>query len=617
MQRLFGSVCRGGVRSLAYKARLRDLQFLLNEVHDYPGHYNKLGATDATPDVVENIITEAAKFSETALAPLYQTSDQGCVFKDGEVTTPPGFKEAYKQYAEGGWQSLSMPTAYGGQGLPASLALARTELVATANWTFSMYPGLSMGAMETILLHGTEDLKQTYLPNMTSGVWTGVMDLTESQAGTDLNQVKTKAIPQEDGTFRITGEKIFISCGEHDIAENIIHIVLARLPDAPPGTRGISLFLVPKYIVKADGTLDTSKKNCVASSIEHKMGIKGSSTCVIVFNESVGYLIGQPNKGLKHMFTFMNLARLGTSIQGIGTMELALQNSVPYARERMSMRALSGAKEKDKPGDRIIHHPDVRRMLLTQKAFAEGGRSLLYHVGKLGDKFLAAESEKEKNRYEDEMGLYTPILKGFLTEVSQEAAYYGVQVYGGHGFIKEWGMEQIARDARISTLYEGTTGVQALDLIGRKILTSKPPMKLLMGYIKEILGFCAQNATNPALAPLVVPLARHTLKWVYLTTRVLVQAARDREVVGSASVDYLMFAGYVTLAHQWAVMAAVAHKKLPEAKGDDIEFYKAKLQTAEFYFKCILPRVHTHAKVMLVNSKSKMQIKEEWICPSQ
>jgi alkylation response protein AidB-like acyl-CoA dehydrogenase len=594
---------------------MRELQFQMNEVHNYPAHYEKLGETDASPDMVQSILEEAAKFTESEVHPLYQAGDAGCTFQDGEVTTPPGWKELYQAYAEAGWCGLAMEEEYGGQNLPASLALAVMEMTATANWAWNMYPGLSRGAMETIKLHATEELKEMYLPNMVSGAWTGVMDLTESQAGTDLNQVKTKATPQDDGSFKISGEKIFISCGEHDMAENIIHVVLARLPGAPPGTRGISLFLVPKYVVKPDGSMDTSKKNCVTTSIEHKMGIKGSATSVVLFDESVGYLIGKENQGLKSMFTFMNGARLGTGMQGIGTMELALQNSTPYARERMSMRALSGAKEKDKAGDRIIHHPDVRRMLLTQKAFVEGGRALFYRVGKMADQFQRAPDEAARDKIEHEMGLYTPVLKGFLTEMSQECAYDAQQVYGGHGYIKEWGMEQIARDARISTMYEGTTGVQALDLIGRKVLMTKPPMGLLLGYCKEVLGFCAGHATNPAMWQFVGPLARATMRWVYLTTRIMVTAARgDKEIVGAASVDYLKYSGYVMLAHQWALQADVASKKLASASDDEKEFYTSKVQTAEFYFKCILPRINTHAATMLAGSKVDMQMNEEWIC---
>jgi len=614
MRRVVSSAVAHNRRAFGYKARLNELFFILNDVHNYPAHYAKIGNADATPDTVENIIREAAKFAESALIGIYKEGDQGCVYKDGEITTPKGWKEAYKAYCEAGWPSLAMPAEYGGQGMPSSLALVRTEFCATANWAWNMYPGLSMGCMETIELHATPALKKLYLPKLTSGEWTGVMDLTESQAGTDLNQVKTKAVPVGDGTFKITGEKIFISCGEHDMAENVIHIVLARLPDAPPGTRGISLFLVPKWKLGPDGEPVKDNKNVTVSGIEHKMGIKGSSTCVCVFDNSLGYLIGQENKGLKHMFTFMNLARLGTSIQGIGTMELALQNSVPYIRERTSMRALSGTKDKDKPGDRIIWHPDVRRMVLTQKALAEGGRCLLYRLGKLSDEFFLAKDEKEANKVEDVMGLYTPILKGFLTECSIEAAYYGQQVYGGHGYIKEWGMEQIARDARISTLYEGTTGVQALDLLGRKILMTKPPLRLLTGYVKEILTFCANNASDQKMLPFVLPLAKAAIQWELNAALLLIKAAKDREIVGAASVDFLFFSGYVTLAHQWALMAKAALKKVGSAKDDEKSFLISKIQTAEFYYQHILPRIRRHGKTMFTPSKTMLQIKEDWIC---
>lgn len=605
-------VLRAG-RTLTYTVRMRELQFQMNEVHDYEAHYTKLGETNATPDMVQSILEEAAKFVESEIHPLYQAGDAGCGFDNGEVTTPPGWKEAYQAYSAAGWTGLAMDEKYGGQNLPASLALAVMEMSATGNWPWNMYPGLSRGAMETIKLHATEELKDTYLPKMVSGEWTGVMDLTESQAGTDLNQVKTKAISQPDGSFLISGEKIFISCGEHDMADNIIHVVLARLPGAPAGTRGISLFLVPKHIVKKDGSLET-KKNCVTTSIEHKMGIKGAATSVVLFDNSVGYLIGKENQGLKSMFTFMNGARLGTGMQGIGTMELGLQNCVPYARERMSMRALSGAKEAAKPGDRIIHHPDVRRMILTQKAFAEGGRCLFYRLGKMADKFQRAADEKGRDKVEHEMGLYTPVLKGFLTEKSIECSYNAQQVYGGHGYIKEWGLEQIARDARISTMYEGTTGVQALDLIGRKVLMTKPPMSLLLGYCKEVLSFCASQAGNREMWPYVFPLSRAVLKWLYLTGRIAVAAKGDKEVVGAASFDYLMYSGYTMMAHMWALQAQVALSKLPTASEDDKEFYKSKVQTADYYFKVILPRNKSHAATMLAGSKVYLQPNEEWIC---
>ena len=451
----------------AYKAPVRDIRFLMNEVFDYPAHYKTLSnGESADSDTIDMIIEGAADFCENILSPLNQSGDEeGCHFKDGEVTTPKGFKEAYDQFVQGGWQGLSYPEEFGGQGLPMSLNLVKSEMMGTANWSFTMYPGLSMGCMNTIMQFGTEEQKNTYMPHLTAGTWSGTMCLTEPQCGTDLGQVKSKAEPTADGAYKISGTKIFISAGEHDLTENIIHIVLARLPDAPPGTKGISLFIVPKFIPTAEGGVG-ERNPVTCGSIEHKMGIRASATAVLNFDEAIGYLIGEKNKGLHAMFTFMNTARIGTAVQGLAHAELAFQGSLPYAKERMSMRALSGKKEPEKVADSIIHHADVRRMLMTQKAIAEGGRSMIYHAAQLADKMTDALTQGDQAKfddYDDKLGFYTPILKGFLTELGLEAANHGMQIFGGHGYIKEHGMEQIVRDARISTLYEGTTGVQALD----------------------------------------------------------------------------------------------------------------------------------------------------------
>ncbi|RZI81673.1 MAG: acyl-CoA dehydrogenase, partial [Rubrivivax sp.] len=457
-----------------YKAPLRDMRFLLNEVFDYASHYASLSnGADATPDMVEAILEGAATFCEEVLAPLNLSGDQeGCHFENGVVTTPKGFKEAYKEYVAGGWQGLSHEVKHGGQGLPMSLNLLKAEMMGTANWSFTMYPGLSLGCMNTIMQYGSETQKDLYMPPLVSGEWTGTMCLTEPQCGTDLGQVKTKAEPVGDGTYKLTGTKIFISAGEHDLADNIIHIVLARLPDAPRGTRGISLFIVPKFLVNADGSIG-ERNPVVCGSIEHKMGIRASATAVLNFDGAVGYMIAEPNKGLEAMFTFMNTARIGTAVQGVAHAELSYQGSLPYAKERRSMRALSGKKDAEFTADALIWHADVRRMLLIQKCVAEGGRAMIYHAAKLADNMVNGVLEGNKAKYEefdDKLGFYTPILKGFLTEMGLESANLGMQVFGGHGYIKEHGMEQIARDARISTLYEGTTGIQALDLLGRKVL---------------------------------------------------------------------------------------------------------------------------------------------------
>ena len=594
-----------------YKAPLKDMRFLLNEVFDYPAHYRVLpGADEATPDLVDAIIAECARFSEQVLSPLNARGDtEGCALRDGEVITPKGFKEAYRQYIEGGWQGLSHPVTFGGQGLPMTLGMLKQELMGTANWSFSMYPGLSLGAMNTILLHAPDDLQRVYMPSLTAGTWAGTMCLTEPQCGTDLGQVQTRAAARGDGTYAITGTKIFISSGDHDLAENIVHIVLARLPDAPAGTKGISLFIVPKYLPDEHGRRGAyNQVSCGA--LEHKMGIKGSATCVINFEDSVGRLIGPPNKGLECMFTFMNTARIGTAIQGIGAAELAYQGALAYANERRSMRAVSGKKDPDAVADLLIHHGDVRRMLLTMKAVAEGGRAMLYHAGKYADFMTAAIArgdEAERLRWDDKLGFFTPILKGFLTELGCECANLGVQVLGGHGYIREHGMEQIVRDSRIATLYEGTTGIQALDLLGRKVLMLTKG-RAVQDFTADVLKLCARAARTRSLRPMALSLAKHAARWNYLTVRLMLGAARDRDVVSTAAVDYLMFSGYVTLAYFWLRLASVAVDKLARGGEQSPGFYRAKLLTAEFYFHHLLPRAGAHADSALAPARSIMQM---------
>jgi len=596
---------------IQYKAPLKDIQFLINDVFDFQSHYKTIpGGDEATPEMVDAILTEAARFSEEVVSPLYQSGDDGCVWKDGEVTTPKGFKEAYGQYVEGGWQGMSAPVAYGGQGLPLSLGVIKSEMIGTANWVWGMYPGLSLGAMNTIYMHGTEEQKQTFLLPMTEGRWAGTMCLTEPQCGTDLGQVKTKAEPNGDGSYNLTGTKIFISSGEHDLTEQIVHIVLARLPNAPEGTKGISLFIVPKFHVNADGSLG-DRNPVVCGSIEEKMGIHGSSTCVMNFDAAKGFLIGPEHKGLMCMFTFMNTARIGTSIQGVGAAELSFQGALPYAKDRRSMRSLSGTKHPDKVADSLIVHPDVRRMLLTQKAIAEGGRAMLYHAARLADFMMAAHDRGDKKGYDqfdDKLGFLTPVLKAFLTELGYEAANHGVQVYGGHGFIKEWGMEQIVRDTQIAKLYEGTTGVQALDLLGRKILLGK--LKSFNEFRAEVTAFIKTHENRAEMKPLIKQLKRYMLQWRINTFRVAYKASKNRDMVGAASVDYLMFSGYVMMAFFWAQMADKDYTGMKSGKGDR-DFYQAKIHTAEFYFDRLLPRAKGHAKMMLKDPKTLMQMKEE------
>ncbi len=586
-----------------YKAPLRDMRFLMNEVFDYPGHYSKLSnGGDADPETVNAILEECARYCEEELAPLNLSGDQeGCHFEDGKVTTPKGFKEAYKHFVEGGWQGLSHPEEYGGQGLPMSLGLMKTEMMGTANWSFNMYPGLSMGAMNTIMQHGSDEIKKTYMTPLTEGRWGGTMCLTEPQCGTDLGQVKTKAEPQKDGSYKITGTKIFISAGEHDLTENIVHVVLARLPGAPEGTRGISLFVVPKYLPDADGGVGEFN-NVVCSSIEHKMGIKASATAVLNFDASTGYMIAEENKGLEAMFTFMNTARIGTAIQGICHAELSYQGALAYAKERRSMRALSGKKEPEKVADALIHHADVRRMLMTQKAVAEGGRAMIYFAAQYADHMVNGIIEGDQAKYDewdDKLGFYTPILKGFLTEMGLEAANQGIQVFGGHGYIGEHGMEQIARDARIATLYEGTTGIQALDLLGRKVLVMTRG-KAVREFTSTMAKFALSRLTHQKMRGYAATLGSYAAEWNVLTTRIMLKARKDRDVVSSASHHFLMYSGYVCMAYFWALQAEVAYEKL--AKGDGAEtpeFYKAKIAMCRFYFDHLLPRAKSHAISMV------------------
>jgi alkylation response protein AidB-like acyl-CoA dehydrogenase len=598
-----------------YKAPIADYKFLFDEVFGFEQHYKQYPQLEeATPDLIDVVLTECAKFCENELVPINQSGDkEGCSLVDGKVITPKGFKAAYDQMVEGGWQGLAHPVEYGGQGLPLSLGIVKAEMMGSANWSWSMYPGLSLGAMNTIVAHGNEQQKQTYLTKLIEGTWTGTMCLTEAHCGTDLGQVRTKAEPNGDGTYNISGSKIFISAGDHDLTENIVHIVLARLPDAPKGTRGISLFIVPKNQVNDDGSSgDFNQVN--VGSIEDKMGIKASSTAVLNFDNARGELIGPVNKGLECMFTFMNTARVGTALQGVCTSELSYQNSLEYAKERLSMRSLSGVKEPDKAADPIICHPDVRRMLLTQKAITEGGRAMIYYASKIVDEMQYAPTQAEKDEAEDRLGFITPVLKAFLTELGCESANLGVQVFGGHGYIKEWGMEQIVRDARISTLYEGTTGIQALDLLGRKILLGRG--KTFKAFSKEVLNFCkshsmiSDNPQKKRMHKFIWPLSKEVAMWQQYTLRIALKTKKDRDMLGSASVDYLMYSGYIMMAYMWAQMAQTANEKLTAGTGDKA-FYRSKVKTAEFYFARLLPRTKSLAKTMMADPKTLMQLETD------
>ncbi|WP_022952529.1 acyl-CoA dehydrogenase C-terminal domain-containing protein [Leucothrix mucor] len=591
-----------------YKAPQREMKFVLNEVLNIEEHYQRLpGCEEATADVVDAILEEGAKFSERVLSPLNQIGDsQGCKFEDGVVTTPDGFKEAYQQFVEAGWPSLPHKPEFGGQGLPESLGIVINEMIGTANWSWSMYPGLSHGAMATIEEHGTEEQKGTYLTKLISGEWTGTMCLTESHCGTDLGMMRTRAEPQDDGSYNLTGTKIFISAGEHDMAENIVHIVLARLPDAPAGTKGISLFIVPKFVPDADGNVaDRNGVSC--GSIEHKMGIHGNATCVINFDGAKGFLIGPPNRGLNCMFTFMNAARIGTAIQGLVHAEAGFQGSLAYAKDRLQMRALTGPKNPDGPADPIIVHPEVRKMLLTQKAIAEGGRAMCYYTAMLIDTTSKSQDASEREDADQLLALLTPIAKAFLTELGFECANHGMQIFGGHGYIAEWGMEQNVRDSRISMLYEGTTQIQALDLLGRKVLMTQGAS--LRKFTKIIHKFCKEESGNKALKPFVKQLSEMNKEWGDLTLKIGMKAMKNRDEVGAASVDYLMYSGYVTMAYLWLRMAKVAQEKL-DSGADDADFYKAKMITTRFYFERILPRTRGLVETMLSGADNLMAMDE-------
>ena len=583
-----------------YKAPLRDIQFAFYEVLQAESHYQKIGAEEASRDMIDAIISEGGKFAEEVLAPLNRIGDeQGCKFEDGKVSTPPGFKQAYQQFVEGGWPSLAGEIEYGGQGLPESLATVLNEMLGTANWSWSMYPGLSYGAKLTLAKYGSEEQKKTYLSKLISGEWTGTMCLTEPQCGTDLGLLTTRAEPGADGCYRINGTKIFISAGDHDMTENIVHIVLARLPDAPGGTKGISLFIVPK-----NSTEDGTTNNVTCGSIEHKMGIHGNATAVLNFDDARGFLIGPENEGLKCMFTFMNFARLGTALQGMTAAELSFQGALAYARERLAMRSLTGPKFPQKPADPIIVHPDVRRMLLTQKSIAEGGRALIYFCAMQADILHSSAADEDKVEAEALMNILTPIAKAFLTETGYEAANHGVQVFGGHGYIAEWGMEQIVRDTRIAMLYEGTTGIQALDLLGRKVLASRG--ESLRYFTRLIHRFCRDNETR-GMQEFIKPLRSLYREWGSFTRKIGLKAMRNREEIGAASVDYLMYAGYVTLAYFWATMADCALQALKNG-AEEKAFYESKIKTARFYYKRILPRCKSHKEIMLSGAKSLMEL---------
>jgi alkylation response protein AidB-like acyl-CoA dehydrogenase len=591
-----------------FKAPQKEALFVMNELLGFEKHYADLGFTDATPDMVEAIFSEAAKFAENVLAPINANGDEeGCKWEDGVVTTPAGFKEAYKQYVDGGWTGMTHPEELGGQNLPYSLGSVMAEWFSSANHSWAMYPGLSQGCIETLKEHGTHEQQKMFLNNLIGGHWTGTMCLTESHCGSDLGMLKCKAVKNDDGSYSLTGTKIFISAGEHDMSDNIVHIVIARLPDAPSGTKGISLFVVPKFHAGPEGEkLDRNGVTC--GSIEHKMGIKGSATCVINFDDAKGYLVGTENRGLNCMFTFMNTARIGTGLEGLSASEAAFQGALAYAKDRLQFRAMTGVKNPEGPADPIINHPDVRRMLLTQKAFAEGNRALAVYAMKLVDISQANQDEGAKQLAESKLALLTPIVKAFLTETAQETTSYGMQVFGGHGFIKEWGMEQLARDTRICTMYEGTTGIQAIDLLARKVVGSNG--KLLTVFTNEVKEYCKSIRDKSQFNAWSNSIDTHIDEWHQITEDIMHRAANNPAELGAASVDYLMYSGYVVVGYFWLQMAVVAQQKLDKGTSDP-EFYQAKLHTTKFYFDRLLTRTRSLVSAMESGADNLMNMEEE------
>jgi hypothetical protein len=569
-----------------YNPPLRDMQFVMHELLHAVDELKMLPAhRDIDADTMNSVLEEGGKFAAQVVFPLNVSGDrQGCTLDKTTHTVhaPDGFKDAYAQYVEGGWPAMVCDPAFGGQGLPVLLNQCFFEMLNSANQAWTMYPGLSHGAYACLHEHGTDEQKALYLPKLAKGEWMGTMCLTEPQCGTDLGLLRTKAEPQPDGSYRITGQKIFISAGEHDLCDNIVHLVLARLPDAPVGSKGISLFVVPKFKLRADGSLG-ERNPIYCGALEHKMGIHGSATCQMNLDGAVGTLVGQPNKGLNAMFVMMNAARLGVGNQSLGLTEVAYQNAVAYAKDRLQMRALSGVKASDKPADPIIVHPDVRRMLLTARAYAEGGRALAMYCALLLDKEHGSDDADERREAADLVALLTPIVKAFLTDNGWIATSACLQVFGGHGYIKEWGMEQFVRDARINMIYEGTNTIQALDFLGRKVLGDNGAKMRKFGAL--VAEFVEEEGTNEAMQEFVNPLADLGDKVTKLSMELGMKAMGNPDEVGAAATDYLRVCGHLVFAYFWARMAKIALAK--QGSGDP--FYAAKLHTARFYFAKLLP----------------------------
>jgi acyl-CoA dehydrogenase len=590
-----------------YKAPVDEMLFLLTDVFQI-GRYNNLpGFADATPDVLEAVLSEAAKLCEEVVQPLNRTSDvEGCTRRDdGSVATPTGFKDAFKQYAAGGWMGISAPPEFGGQGLPETLTTVVDEFLASACMAFAMYPGLTQGAIAAILTHGTPEQKAAYLPKLIEGRWTGTMNLTEPQCGTDLGLLRTKAVKQGDGSYKISGTKIFISSGEHDLAENIVHLVLARVEGAPAGIKGTTLFIVPKVLPKADGSLG-ARNGVSCGSIEEKMGIHGNATCVMNYDEATGFLIGEENRGINAMFTMMNEARLGVGVQGLAVAEVAYQNALAYAKDRLQGRAISGAKFKDKPADPIIVHPDVRRMLMTMRAFNEAARALVLWTALMGDVTHRSDDDKAKVAADDHMGLLTPVIKAMLTDQGFANTVLAQQVYGGHGYIAEHGMEQFVRDARITMIYEGTNGIQALDLVGRKL--AKDGGRALQAFINEVQGYINAQGEE-AMKPYVGPTGTALGHLQQATMWLMQNALAKPDNAGAAATDYLHLFGLVALGYMWCRMVEAAKAKL--AAGGTAERMNAKLVTGRFFMERMLPETAAHLARIQAGAASMMELPAE------
>ncbi|MCB1558276.1 MAG: acyl-CoA dehydrogenase C-terminal domain-containing protein [Alphaproteobacteria bacterium] len=589
-----------------YKAPLENMKFVMHDLLNIEQLSELEGYGEASPEMIDNILEEGAKICEEVLFPLNQSGDEeGCTFENGTVRTPKGFIEAYKTFTEGGWTALSAEPEYGGMGMPHIVGMAMNEMLCSSNMSFGMYSGLSEGAYRALLLHGTDELKQTYLPKLITGEWSGTMCLTEPHCGTDLGLIRTKAIPTEDGAYKVTGTKIFISAGEHDLTENIIHLVLAKLPDAPEGAKGISLFIVPKILPESG-----KANNVSCGSIEHKMGIKASATCVMNFEDSIGWLVGEPHKGLKAMFTMMNTARLGVGMQGLGVAEVSWQNGLAYAKDRLQMRALDGVKAPDKPADPIIVHPDVRKMLLTSKAFCEGARALSYWVGMHLDIAEKHPDAQTRQNADDLVALLTPIVKAYQTDMGFDVANLAIQIHGGHGYIREYGVEQYARDARIAMIYEGTNGIQALDLVGRKM--GQNYGRLLRQFFHPVLEFIETNQENEKLQQYIFPLAKSFAKLQQASVQIALKGLKDPNEAGAASTDYLRMFALVAMGYMWAQMAKIAQQKLDDNASDrPREFYESKLKTATFFMERMLPETESRFRMVMSGANSLMSMTED------